>query len=93
VGRPSTVDHSQDFVATSNPTGQGNLFDKATPRRGRINRLKRPGPRAERPCKVREAFLAVEKQVVAPDALCLADHSASIGSIPRDRDQGFSTAC
>jgi hypothetical protein len=47
----------------------------------------------ERQCKVREALLAVEKQVVAPDALCLADHPASIGSIPRDRDQGLSTAC
>jgi hypothetical protein len=77
----------------TNPAEQGNLFDKATPRHSRINRLKPPGPLAERRYKVREAFLAVEKQVVAPDALCLADHPASLGSIPRDRDQGFSTAC
>jgi hypothetical protein len=35
------------------------------------------------------AFLAVDKQVVAPDALCLADHPASIGSIPRDRERVF----
>jgi hypothetical protein len=35
----------------------------------------------------------MEKQVVVPDALCLADHPASVGTIPRDRDQGFSTAC
>jgi hypothetical protein len=38
--------------------------------------LKRPDPFAERRYKVREAFLAVEKQVAAPDALCLADHPA-----------------
>jgi hypothetical protein len=45
--------------------------------------LKRPGPPAKRRYKVLEAFLAVEKQVVAPDALRLAVHPASIGSIPR----------
>jgi transposase len=55
--------------------------------------LKRPGPRAERQCKIRGAFLALEKQVAAPDALSLADHPAPIGSIPLDRDQGLSTAC
>jgi hypothetical protein len=59
----------------------------------RVNGLTRPGPLAERRCRVRKAFLAVDKQVVTPDALYLADPPASIESIPRARDKGFSTAC
>ncbi len=43
----------------------------------RINRLKRPGPRADRQYKVREPFPEAEEQKVAPDALCLTDHPAS----------------
>jgi hypothetical protein len=36
---------------------------------------------------------SIQEKVVAPHALCLADHPASIGSMRRDRAQGFSTAC